>query len=177
MKMIYSKKTSEGEDFSEEAGVSAETTCCHKGHKCHKIVPIVVLLAIILGGAWCAYVYSSSKIASVSSKEWQAVFLVNGQVYFGKVNAVSPKTVALVDIYYLQVVQKPLQQTQQGGTPTAADQAASQELTLIKLGNELHGPTDAMTINRDQILLTEKLKKDSKVVQAINTYLQDQKKK
>jgi len=102
--------------------------------------------------------------------------LINGQVYFGKVNAVSPKTVSLSDIYYLQVVQKPLQQTQQGGTATA-DQTASQELTLIKLGNELHGPTDAMTINRDQILLTEKLKKDSKVVQAISTYLNDQKKK
>ena len=174
--MIYSKKTSEGEDFSNEAGETAAEGCCHKERKGHKILLLIVLLAIILGGAWCAYVYNASKIAKVSGKDWQAVFLINGQVYFGKVNSVSPKTVSLSDIYYLQVVQKPLQQTQQGGTATT-DQTASQELTLIKLGNELHGPTDAMTINRDQILLTEKLKKDSKVVQAINTYLQDQKKK
>ena len=34
-----------------------------------------------------------------------------------------------------------------------------------------------MTINRDHILLTEKLKKDSRVVEAINNYLKDQAKK
>jgi len=34
-----------------------------------------------------------------------------------------------------------------------------------------------MVINRDHILLTEKLKKDSKVVQAISNYLKEQQKK
>jgi hypothetical protein len=62
---------------------------------------------------------------------------------------------------------------------TAEGQAASgdqqqQELTLIKLGNELHGPTDKMTINRDHVLLTEALRNDSRVVQAINQYVKDQ---
>ena len=41
------------------------------------------------------------------------------------------------------------------------------EFTLIKLGGELHGPKDQMTINRNQILFIEELKADSKVVTAI----------
>ena len=61
--------------------------------------------------------------------------------------------------------------TQEGQESTETQQ----ELTLIKLGNELHGPTDRMVINRDFILLTESLKNDSRVVQAIDNYLQQQK--
>jgi hypothetical protein len=75
----------------------------------------------------------------------------------------------LNDIYYLQVVTKPLQRTQEGATATPAS-ADQQQLTLIKLGNELHGPVDEMMINKSQITLTEKLRSDSKVVQAINEW-------
>jgi len=136
---------------------------------------LVVILAIIilsgLGYLITAKFLFSDNIAQTSN-EWQAVFLSNGQVYFGKVKAVSDKTLILNDIYYLQVVTKPLQQTQV--TDSSAAAAGQQELTLIKLGNEIHGPTDAMTINRDQILLTEKLKNDSRVVQAIDNYLKEQ---
>ena len=111
-------------------------------------------------------------LAQVSNKNWQAIFLSNGQVYFGKVASVGEKSIILNNIYYLQVVSKPLQQTQQGSAATA-DQT-TQELTLIKLGNEIHGPTDRMVINRDQVLLTEVLKSDSRVVTAINKYVSDQ---
>jgi len=138
------------------------------------IVVVVVIIAAVCCGIFttgCFGLSMGSGIATVSN-DWQAVFLSNGQVYFGKVQAVSKGALTLGNIYYLQVVSKPLQTTQQGDT--AANQQAQQELTLIKLGNELHGPVDQMTINRDHVLLTEKLKKDSRVVQAINSYLKDQ---
>lgn len=142
------------------------------------LIVIVVALAIIAGigkACWMGYnAFNSDPIANVSASEWQAVFLVNGQVYFGKVKSLGEKTLTLNDIYYLQVVTKPLQQTQQGTAP-ATDQQ-NQELTLIKLGSEIHGPSDRMVINRDQIILTEKLKNDSRVVQAIAKYVSDQKK-
>lgn len=140
------------------------------------IVTILVVVIVIIVG-WYGLSKlgilnssSSNNIAFVSS-DWQAIFLTNGQVYFGKVKGTSNKTLTLGDIYYLQVVSKPLQTTQQGAT---ADQQ-QQELTLVKLGNELHGPSDSMIINRDQVLLTEKLKNDSKVVAAINDYVAKQK--
>lgn len=140
------------------------------------IVTILVVVIVVIVGWYGLAKFgiinsnSSNKIAFVSS-DWQAIFLTNGQVYFGKVRGTSNKTLTLGDIYYLQVVSKPLQTTQQSAT---ADQQ-QQELTLVKLGNELHGPSDSMIINRDQILLTEKLKNDSKVVTAINDYVAKQK--
>lgn len=138
------------------------------------VIAVAIILAVYMV-CWTGYkAVSGAPIASVSASNWQAVFLVNGQVYFGKVSSVSNKTLALSDIYYLQVVTKPLQTTQQGAT-AAPDQSGQQELTLIKLGNEIHGPTDRMVINRDQIVLTEVLKKDSRVVQAISKYVSDQK--
>jgi len=41
------------------------------------------------------------------------------------------------------------------------------DLSLIKLGEELHGPEDMMVIRRDQVFFGENLKNDSKVVKAI----------
>ncbi|PIZ99333.1 MAG: hypothetical protein COX77_01875, partial [Candidatus Komeilibacteria bacterium CG_4_10_14_0_2_um_filter_37_10] len=98
-----------------------------------------------------------------------------GQVYFGKVVSEGSKEVVLKDIYYLQVVQRPLQTTETGNTQVAQDQQQTQqELSLVKLGNELHGPVDEMTINAAHILFTEKLKSDSKVIDAISRYVAEQ---
>ncbi len=99
---------------------------------------------------------------------YQAVFLSNGQVYFGKLSDVSDTYVTLRDIYYLQVVQQ--QQQLQGQQAVQAGQ--SPQVSLVKLGNELHGPADVMKINRSQILFYEDLKQDSQVVRAIRDYVQ-----
>jgi hypothetical protein len=137
------------------------------------IIIIIAVIAIFIVALGLRYLPGiADPIAKASAKQWQGVFLTNGQVYFGKVKSASGKTLSLEEIYYLQVVDKPLQRTQEGEDVTGKTQ---QELTLIKLGNEIHGPTDAMTINRDHILLTVKLKEDSRVVQAIKQYLEDQK--
>jgi hypothetical protein len=97
--------------------------------------------------------------------DYSAVFLTNGQVYFGKLYS-SSNSVDLRDIYYLQVNQ---QQNLQSGTK-ATDATTQPDISLVKLGNELHGPNDRMLINKDQVLFTESLKSDSKVVTAINDY-------
>ena len=89
---------------------------------------------------------------------YHAVFLTNGQVYFGKLSPWSlyvGSTYVLSDVYYLQ--------------STPADKK-NPELSLIKLGSELHGPEDTLYISKTQILLYEVLKKDSKVVQAIQSF-------
>ena len=49
----------------------------------------------------------------------------------------------------------------------------TQNLSLVKLGNELHGPEDAMYINMDHVLFTEELKEDSRVVDAVKRYLEE----
>jgi hypothetical protein len=161
---------------NEESSAAAPARAKRKGGKMIAKVLFALAILIIAGVAivWCAKMFTGGAMAEVSGKDWQAVFLTNGQVYFGKVTNVGKKTITLADIYYLQVVTKPLQTSAQGSAATATDQT-QQELTLIKLGNELHGPTDKMIINGDQVLLTEKLKNDSRVVQAIDKYVADQK--
>jgi hypothetical protein len=127
-----------------------------------KVVWIGVLIAALLvlgGGGWWLW----NKVASpdgVKSGQYQAVFLTNGQVYFCHLSTPTGQYLGCDDIYYLQV-----QSSVQPDNNKSSDQ--NPQVSLAKLGNELHGPEDHMAINRDQVLFWENLKDSGKVVQAI----------
>lgn len=96
----------------------------------------------------------------VNEKQYQAVFLNNGQVYFGKIATFGGKVVVLNDVFYIEA-----QNTQQ------QQQQNNNNYTLRKLGaSELHAPNDQMVINREQVTFWENIKDDSRVVQAIKQY-------
>jgi hypothetical protein len=110
-----------------------------------------------------------STTSLVDTNRYQAVFLDNGQVYFGKLDDVNRDYVQLTDIYYLQVEQQVQpDQTVEGDTATPAQS----NISLAKLGNELHGPDDEMFILRSKIVFWENLKDDGQVVTAIKTYVE-----
>ena len=90
---------------------------------------------------------------------WQAVFLTNNQVYFGHLTNLDRGYLLLTNVYYLRVAEN----LQQGG----GDQ--NQNLNLVKLGGELHGPEDAMFIPKDKVQFWENLSSASKVVNAIQS--------
>jgi hypothetical protein len=119
---------------------------------------------------WLGYNSFASQAEPPLLSDYQAVFLENGQVYFGKLKPMG-SWLALTDVYYLQVTQ-PLQSASgQESPPTQTGTAnASQEVKLVKLGSELHGPQDAMYIDRSKILFWENMKEDSKVLEAIKRY-------
>ncbi len=73
----------------------------------------------------------------------------------------------LKDIYYLQVTTPP---TADGSQLNQQQAAQQQQLSLVKLGEELHGPVDEMKINRDQVLFYEDIKEDGRVMTAIREY-------
>ncbi|HEY6736954.1 MAG TPA: hypothetical protein VI322_04540 [Candidatus Saccharimonadia bacterium] len=120
-------------------------------------------LAILL---WLGSKAVNSLLAdsAVKGKQYQAIFLTNGQVYFGKVSKVDQSYVKLTDIYYLQV-----QQTVQPKDNNSSSNN-NQQVSLAKLGGELHGPEDVMYISRQQVLFWENLKNDGKVAKAIADY-------
>jgi hypothetical protein len=134
-------------------------------------VAVVVVLAVI-AGAMCMHnrhkAFNENK--NINASEYQAVFLTNGQVYFGKLSDLNNKYVTISDIYYLQVQQG------QNGTDGKSLQNASNstdtnaQVSLAKLGGELHGPEDKMHIASDQVLFWENLTGGGKVTQAINAY-------
>ncbi len=119
---------------------------------------MIILLAVLI---WGGYALFANKDAEYKPQGRQAVFLTNGQVYFGVVQAKSDQEVILTDIYYLQ---------SDRGVNTGANLETQQDIKLIKLGNELHGPEDYMELNRDHVLFIENLKEDSKVVKAIQNF-------
>ncbi len=92
---------------------------------------------------------------------YHAVFLDDGQVYFGKLEIIKDTHfVKLKDIFYIRT----------GDEQVEAGQVA---VSLIKLGQELHGPHDVMNINVDHITFWEKLRDDGPVVVAILDYYRE----
>jgi hypothetical protein len=118
------------------------------------LLVIATLLFLALGkGA-----YRESKF--VAKDQLQAVFInVNGtnggQVYFGNIREMTSNYIRLSNVFYIQ--------NQQSGT----QQNASTAYNLVKLGCELHGPTDEMMINRSEVFFWENLKSDSQVAQKV----------
>jgi hypothetical protein len=97
----------------------------------------------------------------VDTTKHQAVFLNNGQVYFGNITDLNKDFLTLSNIYYLRVNQ----QVQPG------QQASQNDVSLVKLGCELHGPQDSMVVNKEQITFWENLKNDGQVATAIAEYV------
>ncbi len=132
---------------------------------------LVVVIAIIFAGLYTISRVTNWNILGIDKTgfngKWQAVFLSNGQVYFGQIASEKDDVIILKDIYYLQVTRK----LQPAETEAGQDQ---NELSLVKLGNELHGPEDEMRINNDHVLFIEDLKPDGKVVRAIRSYIESQ---
>ena len=137
------------------------------------IIPFV-LFFIALG----VYGWKTVGFAKNARAQYQAVFLTNGQVYFGHVQDRNAQYLKLTDVYYLQSVaplQAPQPLSEEGKKKDGKDAAPSPqptqpELTLVKLGQELHGPQDRMDINRDQVLFIEDLRDEGKVADAIKRY-------
>lgn len=141
------------------------------------LVAAVAALALILGGAFVYKQLGTKGGAAVSglagsplanlaggSSYW-AVFLTNGQTYFGRLDPddLNGNYVKLSEVYYLEKTAAP------ATTTGKAVESATPGYNLIHLGNELHGPKDEMVINRQSVLFIEQLKTDSKVVTTIQS--------
>lgn len=126
------------------------------------VAVVAVLLIVVLAGAVMFMKKDrDGGMEAVKKDQYQAVFLTNGQVYFGKVEDMTKSTIKLTSIYYLQV-QQSVQPAEQ-----KKDDDKEAQISLAKLGEELHGPEDTMYIAKDQMLFWENLKDNGKVVQAI----------
>lgn len=101
----------------------------------------------------------------IDKKNMQAVFLNGGQVYFGNIKTLNDHFIRLDNIYYLRVNQQV-----QPDQNTSSSQ--NNDVSLVKLGCELHGPQDEMLINRDQVIFWENLKDNGQVEKAVAQFVQ-----
>lgn len=130
---------------------------------------LFVVALLIAAVAWLIY---SDKPAPehgyVDSSKLQAVFLQTGQVYFGNIQSLNSSYLVLTNVFYLQ-------SSSTGGTTTtqqSATTAANQNLSLVKLGCELHAPYDRMIIDTDQITFWENLQSSGQVAKAVTQFKQ-----
>ena len=113
-------------------------------------VTIAATVLIIAAGVM---LYTQLKERSLPfDTPYQAVLLINGAVYYGKLEGYGTKFPVLRDVYYVQSATNP----------------ENKQVTnvLVKRGKELHGP-DRMYLNPNQIVLVEPVGTNSKVAQLI----------
>lgn len=86
------------------------------------------------------------------TSEYQAVFMDNGQVFFGKISAPSSSFLTLRDVFYVQ-------------TLVERDKKETANI-LVKRGSEWHNP-DFMRVNLRHVVVIEPVGPDSRVAQLI----------
>lgn len=126
------------------------------------ILVLVIIAGLIVVGSILSRQFSSG--TAIDSSKYQAVFLSNGQVYFGKLQNSTGEYLKLTNVFYLQTKTDTTTQNPQTTSNT------SNNVELVKLGSEIHGPDDQMIINHSQVLFYENLKSDGRVSQSITNY-------
>ncbi len=116
------------------------------------IVLIALIVFLIYGN------YSTNENKYINTSDMQAVFLNTGQVYFGNIKAINSQYFDLVNIFYLQ------------SSSSSSSSSSNANLTLIKLGCELHAPLDQMLINSSAVTFWENLSPAGQVSKAAATY-------
>ncbi len=111
------------------------------------LITAVIIVVIVIG----ATILFRRSTYDIKRNQYQAVFLTNNQTYFGKITRITKDIIQITDVYYIQPNQN----------------AQNNQITLIKLGDEVHAPENTMIINRQQVLFWENIKDDGKVVQLI----------
>jgi len=108
---------------------------------------------LVIAAALCVLAWRDSRRDALpdSGTDYQAVALVNGQVFFGQLER-DGDYVVLRKVFYVQTRQNP-------ETRAVAN-------VLVRRGGEAHQP-DRMIINRRQVLLVEPVKADSQIARLI----------
>lgn len=166
-----SRPVEEPQPVREEAPQSAPRSSRHASHdssdkKSNKgllwtiVVILAVLVAVVVG--WVIWSNSKNAATGIDSSKYQAVFMSNGQIYFGKLSDFNDSSFKITSIYYPQA-----QSTDETSTSKTDVSDSQSNIQLFRVTDGVHGPEDEMVITKSQILYYENLKSDSKVTQLI----------
>ena len=131
------------------------------------LLSFFILASAIAGTFIATKWYYSPKQASIKAEDgakvpgsqagWYSIELSNGQKYFGQIPDPESDPIKMSNAYYnYEQLADPLTKIDETGN-----------LKLVKRGNETHGPSGEIMIPKQQVLLIEPLRQDSKVLKAI----------
>lgn len=107
-----------------------------------------IVFGVLLGAA-----FDPQGLPFVGSERLSAVFLLDGQAYFGHLEDTPfSGTIVLRDVYYIN---------------DASKVTTDLPVGLLKRGSELHQPVDTMYIRRDRVLAVERVTAGSPIGLAI----------
>lgn len=154
-------------ESTSQSTTSVQQVMPRKNKKYRKwAVLTVIITSILLVAVAIVFIINkrSDSPSVIDSNKFQAVFLTNGQVYFGRLSRVEGYY-KLDGVYYLQ--NKTGEKVGDGGQLDVAG-----DVQLVKLGDEVHGPDGTMIIEPSQMLFFENLKNDGSVAQSIRQHQQ-----
>jgi hypothetical protein len=141
----HEPEASEGPEAQEDQDI--EPGSGGSGSKLLVIAVVIVAIAIAVTGWMLGH-----PRAVPFTTTYQAVMLINGQVYFGRLEGYGTSNPVLTEVYYVQ--------------STIDPQTKQQNNILLKRGKEWHAP-DRMYINPQQIVIVEPVNPDSRVGELI----------
>jgi hypothetical protein len=109
------------------------------------------LALVIFFGAFFFTQWWDFTVPALGRGEYQAVFLTNGQTYFGRYYDRIGAYAKIEDVYYLQ--------------QTASDSSQAADTRLVRRGKELHAPSSRMLVPKSAILFVEDLSDASPIAQ------------
>ncbi len=110
---------------------------------------VLVFVAAFLYVQWWDFT-----LPSFGDAKYQAVFLANGQTYFGRYHDRFGPYAKIESVYYIQQTPNP-------------DPDKPPESRIVRRGSELHGPRDRILIPKSAILFIEDLKESSSLARFI----------
>lgn len=117
------------------------------------VVVLIVAVALIAAAVARATTSTNPLATAVNANEYQAVFLTNGQVFFGRLTVPGGDYYYLRHVYYL--------------SSRAGTKSSQGGLTIQKLTNDVHGPEDLVVLSRAQVLYVENLRPNGRAAQIL----------
>ena len=127
-----------------------------------KKITIVLILVCVAALGWALYCKKTDR----DSSAWYAVRLTGGQVYVGHLTSVTDDTLVLSDAYYIEAYTPPTLPPSTG--KSLQIQTTPQPIYSVARPNtDILASDNVLSIDRRVVLLWQKLKEESQVVQLI----------
>ena len=125
------------------------------------ILIFLVVVAFITVSLWQDGTFRNISQSFRFKNSYQAVFLNNGQLYFGKITEITNEYIIMEKPHFLQLAQE---------SEDLEVQEVQPEMKLISIKDEFHKPKDFVLIEKSAVIFIEELRDVSQIADAIANF-------
>jgi len=125
----------------------------------------IILIFVIVVTFMCISLWQDGTFRNISQtigfkNTFQAVFLSNGQLYFGKITEMTNEYIMMENPHFLQLAQEQAE----------IEEGVQPEMQLISIKDEFHKPKDFVLIEKSSVIFIEELRDASQIADAIQNF-------